>query len=274
MPSFCVKEEIGKRLPEDDHFQSYLSVMCCKFCREIDENNSLKNIDSTLKVIVAPLFCSLNHQENAIMRMIGCKILDDVASVFNEPENLEKEINAIFISIKKAIDEKSNFPLINCLKNVTVNSYIKVITNLIYQEFYDTAFSLALCFINANVCLNYHGFRFQPTFKTCEKPFIDIGTSLDEGITEYLTLEMSGAKEIRDAYYFEVKYFKSFLERLSNHKDEIISAYFKGEAIPLLFRLSKNCDKCLFYDLFFFTDSLQWKKAFQLIKDIEESLEC
>lgn len=272
MPSICMREEIAKLLPEDDNFHSYLTLMCCNFCKQIDSAAGLKGIDKHLKTLILPLFCALNRQDNAIMRMIGCSMLEDVASIFEEPDNSQGELEQIIDSIKASGKEKSNLPIIKCLEDISPNSYIKVIISFIYQEYYDLAFSVALCFIRANVNFNLHGFRFQPSFKTTDTPFMDLGVSLDEGITEFLTLEMLESKEIGDAYYFEVRFFKKFLETFDTYKNEIINSYFSGNLIPFLYKISNNCNKCQFYNMFAYTDAKEWSEALAALYEIKESL--
>lgn len=255
----------------DTAFLSRLIAICCHFCRQQEHNDFMnKDIDKSLKLIVFPIFNALSRDNNTILKSIGCMLLNETANLF--PDVLDTD-SAIKKRLSKAIDQsistKDNKYIIESLKTISPRSYANIINNLLYHDKHDMAFAVSMCFIAGNVHFYGHGFRFQPTFRNESDPFVDVGVSLDEGITEWLTLRICDVLETSDAYFFEVRFMEKMIKKFEiQDENELIKAYFQGEGIEFIYNITKKLDECFFYNFIFTTDRREWKKAVQMLNEI------
>ncbi len=63
MGTFCLRNEIEKRLPTDDKFTIALILSCCSYCKKIQNKTE---VDKYSKLFIEPLWISLKKDEHAL----------------------------------------------------------------------------------------------------------------------------------------------------------------------------------------------------------------
>ena len=266
MEQYCIRKELESRLPTDDKFTLALILLCCDYCKKMDEH---QEIDKYNKLFVEPIIISMRKDENALMRAIGSLLLDKTAALFPPSKNEQNEIEAIYNSVKKTIHDHNNRELIKCLSGISPNTYLKLMAKWHSDGIYDAAFATSLCFLNAKTDIVYQAFQTQFYYSENNTLFFDIGVSLNEGITENMTIEVAGAP-LGEAYYFEVEFYRKLKEKLIMTKEEEVQVMFHNQGMHFIYNRSSNNDKCSFYQLFKLADCQCWKEANQILKTIME----
>lgn len=270
MIGFCIREEIEKRLPDDDGFTVALILSCCDYCKKIQNNIE---IDKYNKLFIEPLWIILKNDEDTLFKAIGSYILEETAQLFKNSNDEKREFEKIVQATQKSISSGDNKYLINCLRKTSNSSYLKYMARLHSNGAYNAAFAVALCFFSAKVDLIIMAFRTQFIYKKNNEIFFDIGVSLDEGCVEYFTqkiTKLSRGKYIEDAYYFEVELYKNIVKQFGLKEQEEGKVLFSNAGPKFIYEHTKNTNKCLFYDLFASSDKQNWRRTYQILKEIKE----
>ena len=271
MDAFCLRNEIEKRLPTDDKFTIALILSCCSYCKKIQNRTE---VDKYSKLLIEPLWISLKKDEHALMRAIGSNILENTAKLFTASDNEEDEMQYIISAVKKSVSSGSNKYLIDCLSQVSPSTYLRLMARWHFYQISDAAFAMALCFFSAKANICYMAFRTQFIYEDNNEVFFDIGVSLDEGCTEYLTQELMNSSDedrMADAYYFEVEFYKNIIKQYGIGKREEGKIMFTNGGPLFLYEHTKKADKCSFYDLFQLSDNQDWRKVYQILREIKET---
>lgn len=271
MPEFCLKKEIEKRLPTNDKFTIALILLCCNYCKKVQEKSE---IDKYSKLFVEPLLISMKKDEHALFRTVGSVILENTAKLFPTSSDEQAEMQDIVASAQRAASSGNNRHLIDCFSRVSHSAYLKIMAQWHFYEIYDAAFAAALCYLSAKSNICYMAFRTQFIFLEDNTVFFDIGVSLDEGIVEYTTqqiAQMFGEKCMEDAYYFEVEFYKKIAQKFEIKRQEEGEIMFKNGGPMFLYEHTKHADKCSFYQLLQLSDCQNWRGASQVLKHIGET---
>lgn len=78
-----------------------------------------------------------------------------------------------------------------------------------------------------------------------------------------------GEECYEDAYFFEVEFYKNIKKQFGLNKQEEGKVAFSNGGPTFLYNHTKSLDKCLFYDLFYLSDSQNWRRVYQLLKNIK-----
>lgn len=271
MPEFCFKREIEKRLPTSDKFTIALILLCCNYCKKLQNKCE---IDKYTKLFVEPLLISMKKDERPLARAMGSAILLNTAELFPASSNEAIEMKDIAESAKRAASSNDNKQLIDCFARVSHSTYLKMMARWHFYELYDAEFAAALCYLSAKSYIHHMAFRTQFLFKENNTIFFDIGVSLDEGLVEYITqqlIDKLGEKYLGDAYYFEVEFYKKLAQIFGINREEEFKLLLKNGGPKFLYEHTKHADKCVFYQLLQLSDCQNWREANQILKHIVET---
>lgn len=301
MQENCLRCKIESAFPIEDVFLTELILLGCDFCKKTQEN---KEINQYTRLFIEPLLISQRKHDSAFMRMLGSYMLEKTAEAFPSCSDLEKEIKAFFASLANSVQK--NVALRQAVKSVSPHVFLKTLARLYFNEQYDTMFHLACCYALENMHMSLGGLRTRIYYQN--EIFFDLGVSLDEGMTEHVTLEMmkllsekcfeeykqesknaqeSDTEKIKEnllsevarlkdpskyddseAYFFEVRFFRKLCESLNIDAKEFTSRALIESATHVLYKYTKNFDPCVFYDLFKTTDEQKWKDAYNILKEM------
>ena len=274
----CLREKLN----DTDLSSPFLILLSCAWCKKMEEiDHNLEDIEKINKIhrlLIEPVFIMFNNADDFLFRGIGILFLEKTQKNFPKDKNCEKNIaklNNIFKSSYGNLHKK----LFDFFSTVEEYTYLEILKRTIYEKI---APILIMNFINANIKCAQSSFRTRLYFRNEKDNFFDIGVSLDEGIVQYMTLQICEDKipikpNDESTYYFEVKYIERLISMYGEHR--VIRAtfpeeYFKDtkEERPIDFiynitAISQN--KCDFYDLYRYTDNQDWKSAISLLKRIK-----
>jgi hypothetical protein len=268
----CLEEKISDMGETTIEFFSMIGCHCCKKMQNQEE------IEKYTKVLVLPLWCSFRREKNALMRAMSSMLLEKVADEFGKEKVTDKDIQGFYKKLNLVVQRK--ITLEKFFDDISETVYLKSMARLYLEEQYDAMFGLAIGYILKNLDCLRHGFRIDYEYKGIH--FFQIGVSLDEGITESLTIEMMTSgnnkrtdsqnkegiiEQQSDAYYFEIMFCNKLLQVLHIEKLDLLRSYFSANGLHFLMKLSNGNNPCEVYDLLALSDGQNWKEANQVLRN-------
>lgn len=268
----CLEEKISDM---GETTIEFFTMIGCHWCKKMQNQ---EEIDKFTKVLTLPLWCSFRREKHALMRATGSMLLEKAADEFEEENITDKDIHDFYKKLNLVAQRKITFE--RFFDDISEAVYLKSMARLYFDENYDAMFGLAIGYILKNLDCPRHGFRVDYKYKGTH--FFQIGVSLDEGITESLTLEMMARennqgtdlqnedgeiKQQSDAYFFEMKLYNKLLQVFHIEKLDLLRSYFSANGLHFLMKLSNGNNPCEVYDLLVLSDNLKWKEANQVLRD-------
>lgn len=316
MLCLCLKDQLLNTFDCNKHILN-LSLMSCSWCKSLQNNKDFEvNDDNKYQMMfIHTLFFSFKQSEEIILRQMDILILEKIQNKFKFDKKCEKTIeNLIKIILKyNKIDE---IKLQKFLKEISEYTFIELIKRFIFNKDFLIAQLIIVNYFYLNVEILESSFRNRLYFRVKKsdeiktmtisisdfdvkanyqyyksKPFFDIGWSLDEGCTEFLTQQdMKAIVEnlkifdkdyknyFENRYFFEVKFFKKFIsifDKLNvETRKQILNkiSYNDHISINLILKLTNYTnDKCNFFNFYYYTDNQKWKEAHLLLNSILSS---
>ncbi len=268
----CLEEEMSDMWETQIEF---FTIIGCYWCKKIQNR---EEIDKFTKVLVLPLFCSFNRENDVLMRTMGSVLLEKAADEFEEENITDKDIEDFYKKTDLVVKKK--ITLDELFDGISEAVYLKFMARLYYGKNYDAMFALAIGYILKNLDCPRRGFRVDYRYKGTH--FFQIGVSLDEGITESLTLKIMAGKnnqgadlknedgEIKqqsNAYFSEMKFYNKLLQVLHIEESDLLNSYFSANGLHFLMKLSNGHNLCEVYDLLALSDNLKWEEANQVLQN-------
>lgn len=268
----CLEENISDM--EETKIELFMMVGCY-WCKRMQNQ---EEVDKYTKVLTLPLWCSFRREKNALMRATGSMLLENVADEFGKEDITDKDIQGFYKKLNLVVQRK--ITLEKFFDDISETVYLKSMARLYFDEQYDAMYGLAIGYILKNLDCPRHGFRVDYKYKGTH--FFQIGVSLDEGITESLTLEIMASRNNKgtdsqyedgkieqqsDAYYFEMKFYNKLLQVFHIEKLDLLRSYFSANGLHFLMKLSNGNNPCEVYDLLVLSDGLKWKEANQVLRN-------
>ena len=262
---YCLKQEIEKRFSTDDRFPVLLMLMSCRYCKKRQNKIELDEFD---RLFAEPIYIALIKQEHALFRAIGSNILDETADHFADVNDEQNEMKKIIEAFDSSVANSNWSNLLECLTQVSPSSYLRLMAKLFFYKKYETAFRLGVCFIDAKTNIIYSGYQVSCVYKDDKNVSFTMGRSINEGATEYFTEKLfNDGNYIRDAYYFEVEFYKKVKELFSLNEKEEGDVFFAAGGANYLYNQTKLLDKCVLIELLDLSDAQKWREVYKFIKN-------
>lgn len=277
----CLRRKIENRFPANDLMSIEISLMGCAYCKK---RQNKENVDKYLRLLIEPMLISQRRSKHSIIRAFGSTLLEETAELFEKPNDPEKDIASFQEDLIHVT--KKEVALRVCVEKVKPYVFLKALARLYYSENYDFVFVLSFVYACSHIVITGHGLRSIIYYG--KELFFDLGVSLDEGMTECFTLDVMRAsskgdndlvQDIKETdfnyedsflYFTETRFFRKLCETIEVGINDFMAQAFAGSAIKYLYNEMKDCDPCLFYELFKYTDEQNWKVANEILKKVKE----
>jgi hypothetical protein len=276
----CMRDNFFSMI-KDSYLKSYLLLLACAYCDSCKEKDTIVLEDKTLTLLVLPIFSVAGNmnEKHALMRAVSIVTLEKVQDLYGGIASADELEIAIFSKAynEHQKDEENNTKkqvLIDLYKSISECSYLELLKRVIHAEQYGIAMNMIMNFFSFNVQISGHGFyvcysyRSESNEEKDSSIFFEIGRSLDEGQTEWLARKLTkydNSRNIESRYHTEV----SFIQRLHNvfSEDEFIKAFMDANPAEFFYKLTNESEKCCFYNLFKYTDNMDWRQAIKLLNE-------